>query len=116
MKFLPSAEKSGFSFSVYTLLEASLSEELVVKASVWGSRLWLPCSADLLSLPIQIYMQAYLFILISLPRSQPVDWSSDWCGEEGGWWARAPVPDRVAPRRSLQRQVPRSGSSGGVWT
>ena len=35
MKFLPSAEKSGFSFSVQTLLDPSVSEELEAKQAFW---------------------------------------------------------------------------------
>lgn len=37
LKFLPSAEKSVFSFSVHTLLDASLSEERVAKRA-FGDR------------------------------------------------------------------------------
>lgn len=45
-----------------------------------------------------------------------MDLASDWCAEEGVGVLLHPVPNRVAPRRSLQKQVPCSGASSGVWT
>lgn len=64
LRFLSSAEKSAFSFSVPTLLDPRLQEELVAKRAFWDGAC--DCSVTSSLCYIHIQIQAYLFILILL--------------------------------------------------
>lgn len=64
LRFLPSAEKSAFSFSVPTLLDPRLQEELLAKQAFWDRACDCSVAPTSSLCYIHIQMQAYLFILI----------------------------------------------------